>query len=62
MATDVVQKVISANDLNNGAALVHNQKNGTYQTLDAENKRNGSLDAVESVLTSRFDESTYYTA
>lgn len=65
MTTDVIKKCVFANSFSNGAAIVLAQANGTHQDKDPDFNKpisSGSGEQVEAKYTTRFDDTTYYTA
>lgn len=66
MAADVVQKIISANDIRYGDATVATgAKRGVTATQTQDNlgiSRSGLDTTLEARLTNRMDDPTYYTA
>jgi hypothetical protein len=51
---DVIQKVISANDIVQGAAVVAADKFGNYQNVDPQITKAVNTDDVETKYTERF--------
>ena len=61
--SDVLQKVITANDYINGAAIVHVSPlpNVSKTRLSQTINDNTGIDTIIDVLDTRFDDKTYYT-
>lgn len=59
MANDI-NKVISANPIKNGTALVSCTKTGEYSTLDTSVNNSPTIADIQSKYDNRFDDPSYY--
>lgn len=59
---DVVQKVITANDVKNGGAIANVDKLGNIQVVYPEVLADTNLTRTENKLATRYDDVSYYTA
>lgn len=57
---DVIQKIISGNDIKNGSAVITADKRGNYQSITPDILENQSLTVTEAKYTTRFDDPSYY--
>ena len=63
MADDVAQKLIEANDVKSGHTVTGADRSGNFFTLAPTNITDVPLaSGLETSLTNRFDDPTYYTA
>jgi hypothetical protein len=62
MASDVVQKVIQANTIKQGIAVVSVQRNGAQVTEETYVESRVSLAEIDANLSTRFDDPTYYSS
>lgn len=58
--SDVIQKIITANDVKNGSTVITADKRGNYQHIVPDILENQSLTPVESKYSVRFDDVNYY--
>lgn len=58
---DVIQKIIEADNVQNGAFTITANKRGDSQSETLSYSENTSLTAIEAKYTGRFDDSSYYT-
>lgn len=59
MANDI-NKIISANPIKNGTALVSCTRTGEYSTLDTNVKNSPVIADIEAKYDARFDDPAYY--
>ena len=60
MSSDVVKKIISANDINNGSVVTDTQAGGGYTSINPAVNDIGTISSIENLYTSRFDDTAYY--
>lgn len=58
---DVAQKAINANEIKSGTAVVKTAET-RYQTVNPVDNKSPTTASMETRLTNRFDDPTYYTA
>ena len=60
MSSDVVKKIISANDINNGSVVTDTQAGGGYTSINPAVNDIGTISSIENLYTARFDDTDYY--
>tara|TARA_R110000765_G_scaffold306799_1_gene400638 strand:- start:454 stop:642 length:189 start_codon:yes stop_codon:yes gene_type:complete len=60
MTTDVMQKCITANTIENGSAVMGVDKNGNNHTIAPKINKAPDVDAMDTKFTDKFDDYMYY--
>jgi hypothetical protein len=60
MSIDVVKKIISVNDINNGSVVTDIQMGGGYTSINPPVNDIGDISSIENLYTERFDDIDYY--
>lgn len=58
--TDVMQKTVTANSIYNGSIVTSCDKQGNIHVVHPDKNKAPVPEAVESILTTRFDDVDYY--